>query len=231
MGIRRIATALGSLHSAEVAVDFSEGSPPVINPDRETSIARHAASRWLGPAALSSRSTRAWGPKTSRATCTRFLGAMSVSAHVGRMTTTSRCIVRPSMSTRRCSASAPVSSTASRGRRSRFTAPGKLQLTLSPRRRSSWSGSGRPCFIALVLPLVFGGCGDAKKRLDWTSVGQLITEEVASVPALTTTEPEALLSDSSHEVILLDVRKAEAQYPAYVSPCQRFTPTLTNDGA
>ena len=104
-------------------------------------------------------------------------------------------------------------------------------MTLSPRRRSSWSGSGRPWFIALVLPLVFGGCGDAKKRLDWTSVGQLITEEVASVPALTTTEPEALLSDSSHEVILLDVREAEAQYPAYVSPCQRFTPTLTNDGA
>ena len=48
MGIRRIATALGSLYSAEVAVDFSEGSPPVINPDRQTSIARHAAQQVVG---------------------------------------------------------------------------------------------------------------------------------------------------------------------------------------
>ena len=48
-GIERIATALGSLHNAEIAVDFGQGSPPVINTDRETSIARHAAQQVVGP--------------------------------------------------------------------------------------------------------------------------------------------------------------------------------------
>ena len=48
-GIERIATALGSLHNAEIAVEFGQGSPPAINTDRETSIARHAAQQVVGP--------------------------------------------------------------------------------------------------------------------------------------------------------------------------------------
>ena len=122
---------------------------------------------------------------------------------------TKRTAATPSMSTKRCSASAPVSSTVSRGRRLRSTALGRIRLTRFPRRRSSWSGGDRPWLIALVRPLVFGGCGDAETTLDWTSVEQLITKEFARVPVLTTTELEALLSDPSHEVGLLDAREAD----------------------
>ena len=66
-----------------------------------------------------------------------------------------------------------------------------------------------PWLVALILALVSGGCANAEQALDWTSVDRLITEEFASVPALTTAELEALLSDPSQEVILLDAREAD----------------------
>ena len=47
-GLHRMASALGSLHNAEIAVTVHEGSPPVINTDRETSIARQAARQLVG---------------------------------------------------------------------------------------------------------------------------------------------------------------------------------------
>ena len=83
-----------------------------------------------------------------------------------------------------------------------------MPLTPSLRPTSS-SSSHEPWLIALVIALVFGGCANAEPPRDWTSVDQLITEEFPSVPALTTAELEALLSDPTHEVILLDAREAD----------------------
>lgn len=47
-GLHRIANALGHLHGAEIAVTMGEWSPPVVNTDRETDIARHAAQQVVG---------------------------------------------------------------------------------------------------------------------------------------------------------------------------------------
>ena len=44
-GLRRMCAALASLHNAEITVDFAEGSPPVVNTNHETAIARRAAQR------------------------------------------------------------------------------------------------------------------------------------------------------------------------------------------
>ena len=51
-GLRRITSALGHLHGAEVTITFGENSPPVVNTDRETEIARRAAAEIVGPEAI-----------------------------------------------------------------------------------------------------------------------------------------------------------------------------------
>ena len=51
-GLRRMASALGDLHNAEIAVDFHEGSPPVVNTDIETAIAKRAAQQVVGSNAV-----------------------------------------------------------------------------------------------------------------------------------------------------------------------------------
>ena len=51
-GLHRIANALGHLHNAEIAVTMGEWSPPVVNTERETDIARRAAQQVVGPAAV-----------------------------------------------------------------------------------------------------------------------------------------------------------------------------------
>ena len=51
-GLHRIANALGHLHNAEISVTMGEWSPPVVNADRETGIARRAAQQVVGPAAV-----------------------------------------------------------------------------------------------------------------------------------------------------------------------------------
>ena len=47
-GLHRMANALGHQHNAEIAVTMGEWSPPVVNTDRETEIARRAAQRVVG---------------------------------------------------------------------------------------------------------------------------------------------------------------------------------------
>ena len=51
-GLHRIANALGHLHGAEIALTMGEWSPPVVNTDRETDIARHAAQQVVGDDAV-----------------------------------------------------------------------------------------------------------------------------------------------------------------------------------
>ncbi len=51
-GLHRIANALAHLHSAEIAVTMGEWSPPVVNSERETAIARRAALRVVGREAV-----------------------------------------------------------------------------------------------------------------------------------------------------------------------------------
>ena len=51
-GLHRMATALGSLHNAEITVKVGEGAPPVTNSNRETTLARQAAEQVVGPAAV-----------------------------------------------------------------------------------------------------------------------------------------------------------------------------------
>ena len=51
-GLGRITNALGHLHGAEVTITFGENSPPVINTDRETEIARRAAIEVVGPGSI-----------------------------------------------------------------------------------------------------------------------------------------------------------------------------------
>ena len=51
-GLHRIANALGHLHNAEIAVTMGEWSPPVVNTDRETDIARRAAQQVVGTEAV-----------------------------------------------------------------------------------------------------------------------------------------------------------------------------------
>lgn len=47
-GLHRIAEAFGHVHGAEIKVSFGENSPPVINAERETDIARRAAIQVVG---------------------------------------------------------------------------------------------------------------------------------------------------------------------------------------
>ena len=51
-GLRRITNALGHLHGAEVTIAFGEHSPPVIDTDRETEIARRAAIDVVGAGSI-----------------------------------------------------------------------------------------------------------------------------------------------------------------------------------
>lgn len=51
-GLHRIASAVGNLHNAEIAVTMGDWSPQVVNADRETGIARRAAEHVVGPAAV-----------------------------------------------------------------------------------------------------------------------------------------------------------------------------------
>ena len=51
-GLHRMANALGHQHNAEIAVTMGEWSPPVVNTDRETEIARRAAQRVVGADAV-----------------------------------------------------------------------------------------------------------------------------------------------------------------------------------
>ena len=47
-GLHRMANAFGDVHGAAIAVEFGDGSPPVVNTARETTIARHAARQVVG---------------------------------------------------------------------------------------------------------------------------------------------------------------------------------------
>jgi amidohydrolase len=51
-GIRRMAKALGDLHNASLAVEISEGYPPVVNGAREAKVARRAAQQVVGETGL-----------------------------------------------------------------------------------------------------------------------------------------------------------------------------------
>ncbi len=51
-GLHRIANALASLHNAEIAVTMGEWSPPVVNSDPETALARRAAQQVVGSGAV-----------------------------------------------------------------------------------------------------------------------------------------------------------------------------------
>ena len=51
-GLNRICGALAQLHNAEITVTLGEGAPPVVNTDRETVLARRAATETVGPAAV-----------------------------------------------------------------------------------------------------------------------------------------------------------------------------------
>ena len=51
-GLKRMAHALGDLHSAVVTVDFGEGSPPVVNSLREVRIARRVAEQLVNAAGV-----------------------------------------------------------------------------------------------------------------------------------------------------------------------------------
>ena len=51
-GLHRIANALAHLHGAEIAVTTGECSPPVVNADRETAVARRAAQQVVGSDAV-----------------------------------------------------------------------------------------------------------------------------------------------------------------------------------
>lgn len=51
-GLKRMATAVGELHNAEIIVEFNESCPPVVNTARETDVARHAATQLVGPDAV-----------------------------------------------------------------------------------------------------------------------------------------------------------------------------------
>lgn len=50
--LHRIAAAAGQLHDAEIAVTMGEWSPPVVNTERETDIARRAARQVVGAGAV-----------------------------------------------------------------------------------------------------------------------------------------------------------------------------------
>ena len=51
-GLKRMATAVGELHNAEIVVQFNESCPPVVNTAPETDVARHAATQVVGPDAV-----------------------------------------------------------------------------------------------------------------------------------------------------------------------------------
>ena len=48
----RIATGIGSAHGVEVRAEVQRGTPPIVNPDREATVAREAVQRALGAGAL-----------------------------------------------------------------------------------------------------------------------------------------------------------------------------------
>lgn len=51
-GLHRISSALAALHNAEISVTIGEGAPPVVNTDRETVLARRAATETVGATAV-----------------------------------------------------------------------------------------------------------------------------------------------------------------------------------
>jgi hippurate hydrolase len=50
--LRRLAASIGAAHGVEAAVTVPEGTPPLVNPEPETALARAAVTRVLGDRAL-----------------------------------------------------------------------------------------------------------------------------------------------------------------------------------